>query len=102
MYSDQLAELDRGALRRLLEDLEQEGVDVRSVYAQELVSLNVEFTSSGVMSAHGWDTEHAVLVAQRDAALARVKTQLTRVNRALEEKRIAAAEAKAARKAVRK
>ena len=97
MYSDQLAELDRGALRRLLEDLEQEGVDVRAAYAGELVSLNVEG-----LSAHSWDTEHAVLVAQRDAALAKVKTQLARVNRALEDKRVAAAEAKATRKAVRK
>ena len=97
MYSDQLVELDRGALRRLLEDLEQEGVDVRAAYAGELVSLNVEG-----LSAHSWDTEHAVLVAQRDAALAKVKVQAARIHRALDLKREAAAEAKAVRKGARK
>jgi hypothetical protein len=102
MYSDQLEALDRAVLRRMAEDLEQEGVDVRGVYASELVSLNLEFHSDKVMSNHGWDTEHALLVAQRDAGLAQVKTRLARVNRALDAKRAAAAEAKAVRKAARK
>lgn len=95
MYSDQLAELDRGALRRLLEDLEDEGVAVREEYARRCRSVAVD-------GCRTWESYHSEAIADRDAALAKVKTQVTRVNRALEEKRIAAAEAKAARKAVRK
>lgn len=98
MYSEQLAELDRGALRRLLEDLEQEGVSLRDKYAElclEMINHPDDWTG-------GWDRNHVTIAAERDAGLARVKMQLARVNRALEDKRVAAAELKAARKAVRK
>lgn len=95
MYSEALAELDRAVLRRLAEDLEDEGVKVRELYAQTCLDLlnhpDVE-----------WAPHHAAAAAQRDADLSRIKTQLARVNRALDDKRAAAAEAKAARKAARK
>lgn len=94
MYSDQLAELDRGALRRLLEDLEDEGVAVREAYSRH---CNDMWDTSDE-----WDKDHAVIVAERDAALAKIKVQTSRIHRALDMKREAAAEAKAARKGARK
>lgn len=94
MYSETLAELDRAALRRLLEDLEDEGVVVREVYSR---NCNEMWDTSD-----DWDKDHACIVAERDAALAKIKVQTGRIHRALDLKREAAAEAKAARKGVRK
>lgn len=93
MYSEQLAELDRGALRRLLEDLEDESVAIRETYSRQVDDL--------YRTTADWAAEHAIVVAERDAGLARVKVQMGRIHRALDIKREAAAEAKAARKMVR-
>lgn len=95
MYSDQLEALDRAVLRRMAEDLEDDGVAVREAYAERCRPVSFD-------GCRTWESYHAEAVADRDAALSRIKTQLARVNRALDAKRAAAAEAKAARKAARK
>lgn len=94
MYSETLAELDRAALRRLLEDLEDDGVAVREAYSRH---CNDMWSASDE-----WDKDHAVIVAERDASLAKIKVQIARIHRALDLKRETSAEAKAARKATRK
>jgi hypothetical protein len=91
MYSDQLAALDRSALQRLKEDLEQESVSVRQEYARQCRPESVDTTRT-------WESHHAEAVAARDAGLARVKYQIRAVNLAL----VAKLEAKVAEKAAAK